>query len=269
MILDVDVPTAVRQTLRHIVLVLILTFWAAALAEAQRSRCADCHFANTPAATHEHLGEWDRTKHLEDWETSPHARNDVGCESCHGGDPTTFESFLAHRGILNSHNPASPTNRWNLPNTCGKCHVGPFVAFQESKHFELLRSEGDGAPTCGTCHGNVAAWLLSPKALERRCERCHGRDRSAENLDLPADAKILHEEVTEVRELLQQAERIIDRIKEDGRRQRLTSSYEQAKVHLVLAIRAGHKFIFDESRERLAECRQRVEQLLEELANPR
>ena len=94
-----DAPTAVRQTLRHI-LVLILTFSAAALAEAQRSRCADCHFATPPDSAGSHLGEWNRTKHLEDWEMSPHGRNDVGCESCHGGDPATFESFLAHRGIL-------------------------------------------------------------------------------------------------------------------------------------------------------------------------
>ena len=54
-----------------------------------RSRCADCHFANSTAASRWHLSEWDH---------SAHGRADVGCEGCHGGDPSTFESFLAHRG---------------------------------------------------------------------------------------------------------------------------------------------------------------------------
>lgn len=258
-----DAPTAARLTL-----LLVLTFSATALAEAQRSRCADCHFANTRVPTHEHLGAWDLTKHLEDWETSPHGRNGVGCESCHGGDPTTFESYLAHTGILNSHNPASPTHRWNLPKTCGKCHVGPFVSFQDSKHFDLLQSGDDTAPTCATCHGNVAAWLLSPEALQRRCAKCHGKGRSAENLERVNDAKTLHEQVTVVRELLKQAQKIISRVDENGRRNRLTASYEQAEVHLVLAIDAAHEFVFGEARERLAECRTRTEKLLEELANP-
>ena len=91
---------------------------SAAPATAQQSRCADCHFANPTAPAGIHLSDWDR---------SAHSRNNVGCEKCHGGDATTFESFLAHRGVLNSANPASPVNRRNLPATCGACggtHMG-------------------------------------------------------------------------------------------------------------------------------------------------
>jgi hypothetical protein len=71
----------------------------------------------------------------------------VGCEKCHGGDATTFEPFLAHQGILNSMNPASPINRRNLSATCGTCHAGPFVAFQKSQHFALL-NKGDTGVAC-------------------------------------------------------------------------------------------------------------------------
>ena len=95
-------------------------------AASQQSRCADCHFSRPDAPAPDHLSDWDR---------SAHSSNNVGCEKCHGGDATTFEPFLAHRGILNSTNPASPVNRRNLSATCGTCHAGPFVAFQNSQHF--------------------------------------------------------------------------------------------------------------------------------------
>jgi len=45
----------------------------------------------------------------------------------------------AHQGILHANNPASPVTRVNLPGTCGKCHAGPFAAFQKSRHYELVR----------------------------------------------------------------------------------------------------------------------------------
>ena len=78
--------------------------------EAQaQSSCADCHYANP-----------DAPGHLSEWERSAHGRHAVGCEKCHGGDPTSFDAFRAHQGILDSRNPASPVNRTNLPRTCGQ-----------------------------------------------------------------------------------------------------------------------------------------------------
>ena len=68
---------------------------------------------------------------------SPRSRQvlrDVGCDSCHGGNPDTFESLRAHRGVLSSFNPSSPVHRTQLPATCGACHVGPYVNFQASRH---------------------------------------------------------------------------------------------------------------------------------------
>ena len=75
---------------------------SASPAESQQSRCADCHFANPLAPAADHLADWD---------LSAHSRNNVGCEKCHGGDASTFEKSLAHRGILNSANAKSPVNR--------------------------------------------------------------------------------------------------------------------------------------------------------------
>lgn len=89
----------------------------AALAQLDRSRCADCHFANPYTEPAQ--------EHLHRWSLSPHQRADVGCDSCHGGNPDTFESLQAHRGVLSSFNPSSPVHRTQLPATCGACHVGP------------------------------------------------------------------------------------------------------------------------------------------------
>ena len=145
------------------IIISLLAFGATASAQ-QTSRCADCHYAQNNAPAHDHLFDWDR---------SPHARNNVGCEKCHGGNASVFEASLAHRGVLNPADKKSPVHRTNLPATCGGCHVGPFVAFQESRHYELLKSGDDHGPTCSTCHDAVAGNLLSPKALEKQIGRAH------------------------------------------------------------------------------------------------
>lgn len=59
------------------------------LAQFDRSNCADCHVANVYTAP--------ASNHLDEWSRSPHGRNSVGCERCHGGDPGTFERLQAHR----------------------------------------------------------------------------------------------------------------------------------------------------------------------------
>jgi hypothetical protein len=232
---------------------------AVAPAFAQGNRCADCHLANG--------GEpW--PDHQTDWDLSAHGRKGVGCEKCHGGDATSFESFLAHQSVLNSANPASPTHRQNIPKTCGRCHPGPDVAFQQSKHHELLRSGDPKVPTCLTCHGAVSARLLSPKALAGTCNGCHGEGKAAPRPERAARAKLLLEEVHATREQLGAARTLIRRVPDGARRHRLEEVYEQAQGPLTQAVHAGHRFVFDDLEERLAVARRRTDALLAELANP-
>lgn len=238
-------------------LVISLFLLPGSLLLAQRSTCADCHFANPDAPGH--LYEWDR---------SPHGRNNVGCEKCHGGDGTTFESLQAHRVILNSNNPASPVNRRNLPATCGACHTGQFVAFQRSRHYALLQEGDPDGPTCSTCHSEVAAHLLSPSALEARCQKCHSEGRVGSHPEFPARAKALLESIREVRDMLDQAQPLIRRVQDRERRTRLEEEYRQAEVPLIEAIQAGHSFGFERLEERREVARSRGEALLERLANP-
>lgn len=235
----------------------LLAFAAPAGAQ-QTSRCADCHFAQNDIPAPDHLFDWDR---------SPHARNSVGCDKCHGGDNTVFESALAHRGILNSSNAKSPVNRVNLPVTCGGCHVGPFVAFQDSRHYELLKTRQPYGPTCSTCHDAVAGRLLSPAALEKQCSHCHGAREIAPRAERARNARNMYEGLNAVREQLKLAHAMIKRVDDKERRADLMDEYEQATVPMTRAINAGHKFVYAELDEYLTVAQDRVERLMSRIAN--
>lgn len=237
----------------------VFAVFVPAMAAAQAdSRCADCHFARPDAPAQEHLREWDR---------SPHGRNNVGCQKCHGGNESSVEPFIAHRGIVSPSNPDSPVNRVKLPTTCGGCHVGPFVAFQDSRHYQLLQGGDHRGPTCSTCHGEVDGRLLSPKALEARCNECHGPKAQAPRDERARQVRQLYDALTLVREQVKLAENFIKRVNDKPRRQALQDELEQAKVPLTRAISAGHKFVYDDLQNSLATAQQRAEALLAKLAN--
>ncbi|MEQ1911474.1 MAG: cytochrome c3 family protein [Vicinamibacterales bacterium] len=233
-------------------------FFVVSPAGAQTSRCADCHFAQNSVPNPEHLFDWDR---------SPHAKNNVGCEKCHGGNSTVFESGLAHRGILSSGNKKSPVYRANLPATCGTCHVGPFVAFQESQHYQLLKAGNNRGPTCSTCHDPVAGELLSPKSLEKQCAQCHGPKEIAPRAQRAINARKMYEGLNAVRDELKLANTMIKRVDDRQRRADLMAEYEQAQVPLTRAINAGHKFVYDELEEYLGVAQGRIEKLMARIAN--
>jgi hypothetical protein len=207
-----SVDTEAAQKLLRWLAFLLLWILISFLAQGQRSRCADCHSANLNAPNR---------RHLEDWERSAHGRSGVGRELCHGGDSSTFEPFLAHRGVLNSRNPASPTHWRNPPQTCGSCHPEPYRAFQESHHHDMLAQGHDGVPGCASCHGNVAAQLLTPRGLYSQCSSCHGEGRSASRPEYPAGARLFLELVRDVRSALDHSRILIERVRDADRKARL------------------------------------------------
>ncbi|MGE0815256.1 MAG: multiheme c-type cytochrome [Vicinamibacterales bacterium] len=247
---------------RHVIIALglIAGLGAAAVATAQTpSRCADCHFANPGSVSSAHLSEWD---------LSAHGRNNVGCETCHGGDPRSFEPFVAHKDMMARTNPASPVYRANLPRTCGTCHTGPLVAFQRSKHYELLRAGDKDVPTCATCHGEAAGVRLSPKALESQCAQCHGAGKIAPHTDFPATGRMAVEGLREARALLKDARAAIARVKDPARKAALEADAQQAEVPIIEATQAGHAFVYDQLQERLSTARSRLSALFDKIANP-
>jgi len=241
-----------------VVLLALLGFATPALS--QQSRCADCHFSRPDAPAPGHLADWDH---------SAHGRNSVGCERCHGGDATTFESMLAHRNVLNSANPASPVNRRNLSTTCGTCHAGPFVAFRKSQHFALLEKGDSRVPVCSTCHGAAGYSRPSARALETQCAQCHGPNRIAPRAERAEAARVLYGALHESRDLMKTTRSLVGRVSDKRRRAELDEAYQQAEVPLTQAVRAGHEFVYNDLKERLSVARQRIEALLAQLANPK
>lgn len=250
-----------KATVGVLALALLATVLLAGSSQAQvtPSRCADCHFAHRRSASQWHLSEWDH---------SAHGRANVGCERCHGGDPNTFESFLAHQGILSPRNPASPVHRINLPKTCGSCHPGPFTAFQKSRHYELLREGNLETPTCVTCHGEVGAYVLSPKSLYAECANCHAEGKVAPRGDFPAEGKIMLTSIRDVRASLDQAKTLIRQIRDKARRESLEAELQDARVPLLEAVQSAHMFVFDQMQDRIQVARKRADMLMEQLANP-
>jgi hypothetical protein len=228
-------------------------------AMSQQSRCADCHFSRPDAPAPDHLADWDH---------SAHSRSNVGCDRCHGGDATTFESVPAHRTVLHSSNPASPVNRRNVPATCGACHAGPFVAFQKSQHFALLGKGDNRVPVCSTCHGAAGFRRPSARALETQCAQCHGPNRIAPRQERAEAARTMYNALHESRDLMKNVRSLVNRVRDKSRRAQLDEAYQQAEVPLIQAVQAGHQFVFDDLKERLSVARQRLEALLGQLANP-
>jgi len=74
--------------------------------------------------------------------------------------------------------------------------------------------------------------------------------------------------LNELRALLDQADATIARIKDPVRRQPLLAQAQQARVPMIEAADAGHRFVYDMLDERLMVARMRTAALLEELANP-
>lgn len=243
-----------------VLLFVVLWYPASAVAQLHPSLCADCHYAN---------GGRPNPSHLHEWDASAHERAGIGCDGCHGGNPNTVDSFLAHQTIVRGRDVESPIHAANLPRTCGRCHSGPYVAFQKSKHDALLRAGGDDGPTCSTCHGTASGHLLNPAALERQCNSCHGRGKKFERLEYAGSARMLQQGVREVRELLKTASPMIKRIRDDKLRSDLQHAFNQAEVPLIDAVRDAHSFVFTDSEERVGVARARADALLERIANAR
>ncbi len=231
----------------------------AVVASAQQSRCADCHFANPGAPGADHVSRWD---------SSAHGRANIGCERCHGGNAQTFDRLPAHKGILSWADVKSPVHRANLPVTCGTCHTGQLVAFQKSKHWQLLQKGERQGPTCATCHDDVGTNLLSPKALEGQCASCHAKGKVAPHPEFPARGRAMLQGVRDARTLLKDAQAIIRKIGNKERREMLTREAEQVQVPLKQAIEAGHSFVYDGLEERLGLAQKRLTALYARITEP-
>jgi predicted CXXCH cytochrome family protein len=90
----------------------------------------------------------------------------ANCQSCHG----------SHH-ILSRKDPASPTNKANVPATCGTCHAGITNDYMGGVHGKAVAKGHKDAPVCSDCH--TAHSIEQPTADAFRmqstpiCGSCH------------------------------------------------------------------------------------------------
>ena len=108
-----------------------------------------------------------------EWRQSWHYQNGVACNDCHGGDPVDAAMAMSpQRGFV-----GAPKYR-QVPEFCGKCHIGILKNYLESGHGRALKASGRG-PNCVTCHGSHAIQKASLDIInETRCSQCHTYDRA-------------------------------------------------------------------------------------------
>ncbi|MGA7339720.1 MAG: cytochrome b/b6 domain-containing protein [Terracidiphilus sp.] len=106
------------------------------------------------------------------------------CTDCHG----------AHT-ILPANQAQSPIYRFNVPATCGKCHVDIAATFNASIHGQAIARGNGLAPVCTDCHGihtirsaGNANSPVSEQNLSRDvCARCHEGVRLSEEFGVPGN----------------------------------------------------------------------------------
>jgi nitrate/TMAO reductase-like tetraheme cytochrome c subunit len=108
------------------------------------------------------------------WKGSVHSRNGIGCDACHGGDPSVqgTEAMSPKKGFRGA------PGEVDIPAFCGRCHPGVEEDYRASAHGQAL---GSGGPQCVTCHGAHAVVKASPDLINRdRCTQCHDYGRADE-----------------------------------------------------------------------------------------
>jgi len=105
------------------------------------------------------------------WKGSIHEENGIACNACHGGDPKDAANAMKKdRGFLGA-------PKYNdVPEFCGRCHVGVLKDYLASAHGRALTR---GGPNCVICHGNHQVARASLELInEKSCSRCHSFERA-------------------------------------------------------------------------------------------
>jgi len=121
------------------------------------------------------------------FEQSIHSSEEVGCTSCHGGDPKASSVDAAHRGGFRGR-----IRRREVPALCASCHadaraMGPYnlptdqyALYQTSVHGLRLAGGDEKVAVCTDCHGvhgilrsGDARSSTHPAKIPETCARCH------------------------------------------------------------------------------------------------
>lgn len=145
-----------------LVCLLVITSAANVIAQ-EETVCIQCHSGQSG-----HLAV-----PVEEWRQSIHAANGISCHGCHGGDPTDFAMAMSpERGFLGAPEYAE------VPEFCGRCHVGVLQDYSESAHGQAVESGGAQCVMCHQAHAIKEAEI--DLINEQDCSRCHDYGRAGE-----------------------------------------------------------------------------------------
>ncbi len=169
----------------------LLSPWAGT--ESRVNACIECH---TSDAMREDLKGIPN-----EWRRSWHFQNKVDCQACHGGDVGDATMSMSHkRGFM-----GSPKDK-EVPQFCGKCHIGILETYNSSGHGNVLMETGEG-PNCVTCHGSHAIQKASISIInEQLCTQCHSYER----------AKLMRQALFVVEKKIIEVEEKLNKLKNEG-----------------------------------------------------
>jgi formate dehydrogenase gamma subunit len=104
------------------------------------------------------------------------------CIDCHG----------AHE-ILGANDQKSPIFKFNVPQTCGKCHGDVATVFATSVHGKAIAHGNDRAPVCTDCHGihlikphvDPTSSVAAQNNARTTCGQCHGNVQLSREFGIP------------------------------------------------------------------------------------
>ncbi len=133
----------------------------------ERNVCIDCHTSDLMREDYKEIPA--------EWRKSWHYQNGVSCQDCHGGDPKdAARSMKPESGFVGVPKPKE------VPEFCGKCHLGIKENYLESGHGKALMTTGRG-PNCVTCHHSHDVQKAEISIInEKLCGVCHTYDRARE-----------------------------------------------------------------------------------------
>src|SRR5438445_419228 len=132
------------------------------------AECLACH--NDPGLATERDGKQIKLFVSEDkFKASIHGSMAFECTQCH----TDIKAV--------PHDPKSPIFKFNVPQTCAKCHEGVKTEFLTSIHGQQVTRGNWQAPVCTDCHGihlikrhdDPTSPVSNGQLAKATCARCH------------------------------------------------------------------------------------------------
>jgi Cytochrome c3 len=125
-----------------------------------------------------------------DWRKSVHYQNGVACNDCHGGDPKDAALAMSPKqGFVGVPKPKE------VPQFCGKCHIGIMKSYLESDHGKALMATGRG-PNCIVCHGSHNIQKANINIINAMlCGVCHSYERAQ---DIKASLLLTEQKINQI-----------------------------------------------------------------------